>query len=108
MQKIYKNFVFTLFLTVIFWSSCFLSVRAQSVVQTTAPLVVTTPKATITPTPIPALVVPSSFIVPLNSTLDQVAQSLVDQNYIKNKIDFTAVFSVTKGDILPGGYKLIT
>ena len=35
-------------------------------------------------------------------------QKVVPKFAEKNKIDFTAVFSVTKGDILPGGYKLIT
>ena len=107
MQKIYKNFIFALFLITIFWSSCFLSVQAQSSIVPTTSSVVTTPTITTTAITItPTATVSGSFIVPLNATLDQVAQSLVDQNYIKNKTIFISVFSKTKGDILPGAYKL--
>jgi len=102
MLEMNQNHVFSLlFFSLIFWGGFCLSVSAQNVLPTTASSVVTTvvPKV---------VVAPSSFVVPLNATLDQVAQSLIDQNYIKNKMIFVSVFSTAKGNILPGAYKLTT
>lgn len=97
MQKTYKNFIVLLELfTLIFLGS--LPVGAQIVSQTT----------TNTTTSVVPVVSTDKFIVSLNSTFDQIVQNLLDQNYIKNKDDFTVVFLKTKGDIIPGAYKINT
>ncbi len=98
MQKILKNLLVLLPLIALMFLGG-LSVNAQNIAQTTPVVSPTVP--VITPT-----VTPDRFIVPLNATLDQITQNLLDQNYIKNKDDFTAIFSKTKGDIIPGAYKL--
>ena len=49
---------------------------------------------------------PDKFVVPLNTTQDDIVQSLLDQNFINNKENFTSVFTKIKGEILPGAYKL--
>ena len=54
------------------------------------------------------VVVLDKFVIPLSSNLDQVAQSLLDANYIKDKNNFISVFSKTKGDIVSGAYKINT
>lgn len=46
------------------------------------------------------------FVVQLNQNLEQISQSLLDQGYIKDKNNFISIFSKTKGDIIPGAYKL--
>jgi len=87
---------FSLFIVIFFGAtSVALAQTAASPTTPVAPVVSTS-------------VVPDRFIVPLNSTFDQITQSLLDQNYIKNVNDFTVVFSKTKGDIAPGAYKLNT
>ena len=52
------------------------------------------------------IIVPDKFVVSLTTTQDQIIQSLLDQNFIKDKDAFVAIFSKKKGDILPGAYKL--
>jgi UPF0755 protein len=100
MQKLDKNFVFVLlFSTLILWGLFCPLAKAQTATQVT-PLAVSVSSSLTT--------VPGSFVVPLNATLDQIAQSLNDQNYIKNKVIFISVFSSTKLNILPGAYKLTT
>ena len=49
---------------------------------------------------------PNRFVVTQSATEDDIAQNLLDQNYITDKDAFTAVFTKTKGDVLPGAYKL--
>ena len=93
MRKIYKNFILITFFPILIFFGVFFSVQAQNISPTV--LVQTN-----------NFMVSGSFVVPLNSTLDQVAQSLVDQNYIKNKNDFISIFLKTKGNILPGAYKI--
>ncbi|MFZ2205044.1 MAG: endolytic transglycosylase MltG [Minisyncoccia bacterium] len=102
MRKISKNFIILLFFfTFLFFGVLF--VNAQNTQQTTAlPVVLPTIPPT---TPV---LVPDRFIVPLNMTFDQIVQNLLEQNYIKNKDDFTLVFSKTKGGIVPGAYKINT
>ena len=53
-------------------------------------------------------IISNKFTVSLTATQDEIIQNLLDQNYIKNKDAFTAIFSKKKGDILPGAYKLTT
>ena len=95
-QGSYKNLVFLLIIAVLVFYS--LSVNAQNTTPNTMPAVA----------PSLPVVVPDKFVVPLNSTLDQVAQSLLDQNFIKDKNNFISIFSKTKGDIVPGAYKINT
>jgi UPF0755 protein len=66
--------------------------------------IVATPQPAVTVSPI----VQDKFVVPLNSTQDTIVQSLSDQNYIKDRDSFMAIFSKKKGDILPGAYKITT
>jgi UPF0755 protein len=91
-----KIIIFSLSIILVFFST--LSVYAQVISSTT-----TAASTTVTPI-IPNI--PNRFVVPLNATLDQVVQSLLDQNYIKDINDFTLVFSKMNGNILPGGYKI--
>jgi len=51
-------------------------------------------------------ITPDRFVVPLNAVQADVVQSLLDQNYIKDKDTFNTIFAKKKGDILPGAYKL--
>lgn len=101
MQKIIKNFISLSFLALILLGS--FSVHAQVTLPTVIPINTT---QTVSPT-IP-VVIPDRFIVPLNTTLEQIIQNLFDQNYIKNKDDFNSIFSKTKGGIIPGAYKINT
>ena len=50
--------------------------------------------------------VSDKFVVQLNTTLKNVSQNLFDQKYIKSKTTFTKIFKKTKGDIIPGAYKI--
>ena len=93
-QGSYKNLVFLLIIAVLAFSS--LSVNAQNTKPNTMPAIV----------PTVPVVVPDKFVVPLNSIQDQIAQSLLDGNYIKDKKIFISIFSKTKGDIMPGAYKI--
>jgi UPF0755 protein len=49
---------------------------------------------------------PNKFVVTLSATQDEIVQNLLDQGYITDKDTFTTIFTGTKGDILPGAYKL--
>ncbi|MEI8175033.1 MAG: endolytic transglycosylase MltG [bacterium] len=91
-QKTYKGF-FILFATIGLFFIGILTVNAQTASQNTV----------VTNTPV---VVLDKFVVPLNGTMEQITQSLLDQNYIKRKEDFISVFLKTKGDIVPGAYKI--
>ncbi len=48
---------------------------------------------------------PDKFVAPLNTTQDEIFQSLLDQKYISDKDAFIKIFSKKGGDILPGAYK---
>ncbi len=104
MRKIYKNSFIFLFLGILLIPS-FSFISAQNNTQNVVSSVV--PAQTITQNITPT-VAPDKFVVLLNSTLDEITQNLFDQNYIKSKEDFVAKFSKTKGDILPGAYKINT
>ena len=98
MQENYKSLV--MFLVIIMLTFFGLSVKAQdnkSILNTTQTVALSA-----------TAVAPDKFVVPLNSTLDQVAQSLVNGNYIKDKNNFISIFSKTKGNIVPGAYKINT
>ena len=101
-EKKYKNMLFLLVILITAFSG--VSLEAQTIPQATVPKVapsVATPASIST-----APVVPDRFIVPLNSTMDQIVQSLLDQNYIKDKNNFLLIFSKVKGDVMPGAYKI--
>ncbi len=91
-QKTYEGF-FILFATAALFFIGILTVNAQTVSQNTV----------VTNTPV---VAPDKFVVPLNYTFDQITQSLLDQKYISDKNNFISIFSKTKGDIVPGAYKI--
>ena len=94
-----KNFFLLLPLLFFVFLDCFspLSVSAQ-----------TNSQSAINPSIINAApsVVPGRFVVPLNVTQDKIVQSLLDQNYIKDKDVFNLIFAKKKGDIMPGAYKI--
>ena len=95
-QEKYKRlFIFLIMIMLVFSS---LPVNAQNTTPNTMPVVVSTAP----------VVVPDKFVVPLNSNLEQIVQSLLDGNYIKDKNNFISIFSKTKGDIMPGAYKINT
>lgn len=48
----------------------------------------------------------NKFVVPTNSTFDQIVQSLVDQGFVKDKNVFTVAFTKIQRDIVPGAYKI--
>ncbi|MEI7765155.1 MAG: endolytic transglycosylase MltG [bacterium] len=100
MQKKYKNLIVFLSFVAFFNVGGFL--RAE----TTLPLVNTNTNAT-APV-VDVVIVVDKFIVPLNVTQEQIVQSLFDQNFIKDKNNFLLIFNKTKGDILPGAYKINT
>ena len=70
--------------------------------QNTAP----NTNTTILPTTVISAPIPDKFVVSLNTTQDEIIQSLLDQKYISDKNAFIKIFSKKKGDILPGAYKL--
>ena len=63
----------------------------------------TSASATTTTTPATA---PNKFVVSLTETPDQITQSLLAQNYIKDINAFNTIFTKKSGTILPGAYKL--
>jgi len=99
LQQEHKSLV--IFLAIIIVGFFSLSANAQNVIPSLNISQITVPTTS-------AVVVPDKFVVPLNSTLDQIAQSLLDQKYINDKNNFILIFSKTKGDITPGAYKIDT
>ena len=100
MQKTYKNLTILVSIIILVFIGI-LPVNAQTTTQ-----VLALPVILPTTSPITPVIVPDRFIVPLNMTLEQITQNLFDQNYIKNKDNFTSIFLKTKWNITPGAYKL--
>ncbi|MEI7810590.1 MAG: endolytic transglycosylase MltG [bacterium] len=90
-----KTYILIAFLSVLLLGS--LPVYAQTAEQ-----------GVVNSTILPVIATPDHFTVSLNMTLDQIAQNLQDQKYIKNKDEFVTIFSKTKGDVIPGAYKINT
>lgn len=92
MKKRLKRVVGFIFLMILMFLGAF-SVKAQNSMSTSVLPTVPT-------------VISDRFIVPLNTTFDEIVQNLLDQKYIKNKNTFTTIFSKLKGEIVPGAYKI--